>query len=92
MKRTYWNGLPCPAVRGKGVVAHNLRNSKAWYDDLVGMTQRLVRVYAPGGVRHIWDGDGSGWYKVTEGRGSPNVGHTDIEVEPGSFKVLPLEE
>lgn len=92
---TFWNGLPTEAVRGSAVVADSGAFPQYWARPLVG--QRIPVVWVSldgvnygGGESYLDDRDGSGWRKVTEGRGSPRYGHADLDIEPGSFR--PLDE
>ena len=84
--RTFWNGEPTPARRVRVVVAappedmpgHWLHSS-----GLIGKTINAVEVTYPAwdGPQYLYDEDGSGWFKVTEGHGSPRWGHRNILVE-----------
>lgn len=59
-------------------------------EDLQGQRINAVEVVLDnvnhgGGITYLDDRDGSGWHKVTEGRGSPRVGHRNVplvDVEP----------
>jgi len=87
MTETYWNGLPMPAEPVR-VVVDTSPVSTWWCAALAGTERAAVRVGEPGGeVMYLDDEDGSGWWKVTEGRGSPRVPHRSLpvvrEVAPG---------
>ena len=83
---TYWNGLPTPARKVTGVVREwepEKDPPAAWWRELVGQRVPAVRVVLDGvnyggGVTFLWDGDGSGWRKVTVGHGSPRYGHRNV--------------
>lgn len=80
MTETYWNGLPTPAERVR-VVVDTSPVDTWWCADLAGTERAAVRVGEPGGeVMYLDDEDGSGWWKVTEGRGSPRVPHRSLPV------------
>lgn len=90
---TYWNGLPTEAICGTAVVADDGRFAQYWArrENLVGLRIRVVRVVLDGvnyggGIEYLDNRYGSGWRKVTEGHGSPNVGHRSVQIEPGSFE------
>lgn len=81
---TYWNGerLDPPALKGRAVVADSTFFPRYWAreDGLIGQEIAVVRVNYGGATFYLDDRDGSGWAKVTEGRGSPRWGHREIEV------------
>jgi hypothetical protein len=90
--RTYWNGLPLPvpARRGTAVVADAPEFPGYWARDLIGKRIEVVEVNLAGvslagTVDYLDDRDGSGWRKVTEGRGGPGFGHASLDIERGSF-------
>lgn len=92
----YWNGLPTLASRGTAIVADAPQFPAYWAkaDGIVGQRIPVVRVVLDGvnyggGVTYLDDRDGSGWAKVTTGRGSPRYGHADVAVEIGSFEATP---
>jgi hypothetical protein len=70
--KTYWNGqeTPCAKVRFKleGDGGHPLY----WARHLIGQTVDAVRVQYGGKIFYLYNEDGSGWTKVTEGHGSPH--------------------
>jgi hypothetical protein len=77
---TYWNGLPMPAERVR-VVVDTAPVHTWWCAALAGTERAAVRVGEPGGeVTYLDDEDGSGWWKVTEGRGSSRVPHRSLPV------------
>lgn len=82
---TFWNGEPCTAVKGVGVVAENPNNKHYWARDLVGMMIQVVRVTYGGAAFDIDNRDGSGWRKVTVGGGSPRYRHRNVRLRPTSF-------
>ena len=94
---TYWNGLPTIATRGTAVVFDSRTFPEYWARPYVGQRVPVVRVNldgvnAGGGVTYLYDGDGSGWRKVTVGHGSPRFGHRGIEVEDASFRPALLDD
>lgn len=93
MTETLWNGLPTPARKVTGVVRPWAEGDPpaAWWRHLVGQRVDAVEVVLDGvnyggGVNYLFDGDGSGWAKVTEHKGSPWVGHRDIALMPESIE------
>lgn len=94
LEETFWNGLPTPAARGTAVVAAAPEFPQYWAkaEGIVGERIPVVRVVLDGvnyggGVTYLDDRTGSGWAKVTNGRGSPRYGHADVAVVAGSFEA-----
>jgi hypothetical protein len=88
---TYWNGLPTIARRGTAVVADAPEFSLYWAYSLVGQRIPVVLVVldgvnAGGGIAYLDNRDGSGWIKVTKGRGSSRVSHGEVAIQEGSFE------
>lgn len=88
--KTFWNGLPTPALRGTAVVAPAPEFPQYWAADLVGQRIAVVLVVLDGvnyggGTSYLDDRDGSGWAKVTEGHGGPRWPHSDVAIVPDSF-------
>lgn len=88
--KTYWNGeeLDPPARQATAVIADSGRFPSYWARsaDLVGVRVSVVEVLYFDEPMYLFDGDGSGWAKVTEGSGSPRWGHRDVEIEEGSVE------
>ncbi|TFI42075.1 hypothetical protein E4P29_18675 [Rhodococcus sp. 1R11] len=86
--KTYWNGQETPAVRGTAVVADSGRFPRYWAreENLVGERIEVVLVDYAGDISYLDNRTGFGWYKVTEGHGSPAVGHKNLSIKPGSFR------
>lgn len=74
---TYWNGLSTPCVRGTLTVGE-APVPTFWWAKLTGQKVRVVRVDWMNGTFYLYDEDGSGWFKVTDGHGSPAWGHKNI--------------
>lgn len=88
---TYWNGqrLDPPARRCLLRIEDMPNLPRYWAREagLVGVTVSAVQVVAPGQEpMYLFDGDGSGWEKVTQHRGSPRAGHKNISGELISYK------
>jgi hypothetical protein len=84
--KTYWNGEPCQAAMGTAEVA-DASFPLYWARELVGQRIAVVRVdYFDDLPMYLDDQGGKGWRKVTEGRGSPRVGHRNVAIKPGSFQ------
>lgn len=77
---TYWNGEHAEATRTFVRVADSGRFPEYWAREHVGTVRAAVRVQYGGRTFHLDDEDGSGWRKVTEGRGAPSWPHRDLEV------------
>jgi len=91
----YWNGLPTKIRKVVGTVKEWQDDDPplAWWKPIVGQHIRAVEVVLDnvnygGGIVYLWDEDGSGWYKVTEGKGSPNYGHRELPL----INIKPNEE
>lgn len=83
MTRTWWNGEPCEAERGTVVVGRAPR-ATWWCAELEGTRRRVVRVTYAGQVFYL-DNDGenagTGWRKVTTGKGWPDTFHASVPVD-----------
>lgn len=80
--KTYWNGGPCQVRRVRVVVADAPEFPKYWARQFVGRERAAVEiVYGEGPPFYLDNEDGSGWLKVTEGKGSPQYGHKSLRVE-----------
>ena len=90
---TYWNGQPTLAYRGTAIVADNPAFPQYWAREANIIGQRIAVVCVVlegvnygGGITYLDNRDGSGWYKVTKGYGSPRVGHANVTIVPNSFE------
>ena len=77
--KTFWNGEPCQARRVRVLVGESERSSW-WCARLVGTTREAVEVTYGGQAFYLDNEDGSGWRKVTNGKGSPQYGHKSLPV------------
>lgn len=79
--RTYWNYQPTSARKVRVIVGPS--PVKTWWcAELEGTERAAVEVSYPGGKPFYLDNeDGSGWAKVTRGRGGPEWGHSELPVE-----------
>lgn len=91
MSKTQWNGEPCAALRVTATVADSGIFPQYWAREFVGTRRKAVRVEYGGNTFYLDDEDGSGWNKVTHG-GSPNWGHRDLIVDPGSVEPRAVAE
>ena len=89
---TFWNGLPTPARRGTAVVAAAPEFPQYWakVEGIIGQRIPVVEVVLDGvnyggGIDYLDNRDEQGWRKVTNGHGSPQYGHKNVGIEPGSF-------
>lgn len=74
---TFWNYEPCEAWRQKIKVGKAERPT-FWYANLDGTTREAVGVNYHGHVFYLDNEDGSGWAKVTKGRGGPDWPHNSL--------------
>jgi hypothetical protein len=88
--RPRWNGEPCTAIRGTATVRDSGFFPQPWFRDLEGQTRRVVHVTWQGQTHWLDDADGTGWVKVTTGRGGPRAGHRSIDIDPDTFRADPL--
>ena len=91
MSRGYWNGLATEVTRGSGVVAPHSHFPYHSGETLIGKRIKVVRVVLDGinlggGTVYLDNQNGSGWAKVTDGRGYPAFGHWDLSIVPGTFE------
>ncbi len=84
MSDTFWNGQPAVARKVKVIVGPSLR-STWWCAGMEGQQRDAVEVSQGGQTFYLDNEDGSGWLKVTEGRGSFRWGHRSLPVS----KVMP---
>ena len=81
MSKTFWNGEPCEA-RIVVVIVGKSPKKTWWCAGLEGQERQAVEVkYGDEKPFYLDNEDGEGWAKVTEGRGSPQWGHSSIPVE-----------
>jgi len=84
----WWAGRDYPGEMPEGFKAQPA-------EDLQGQRIEAVEVVLDGvnyggGIAYLDNRDGSGWYKVTEGHGSPRLGHRDvplIDIEPSKAQI-----
>jgi hypothetical protein len=77
MTDTFWNGEPCEARIVKVIVGKPLRPSW-WCADLEGKQRTAIQIAQQGQTFFIDHEDGTGWRKITEGRGMPNYPHSSL--------------
>lgn len=86
---TYWNGEPCNARRVLAMVG-TVPVPTWWCNGMEGTVRRAVEIrYRGSKPFYLDDEDGSGWRKVTQGRGLPSWGHRSLpvsEVAEGSLQ------
>lgn len=86
-KNGFWNGLPTEVRKVTGTVRKWQEGDppQAWWREL-GLEGREVKavevvldgVNFGGGIIYLYDEDGQGWHKVTEGHGGPRWGHSEV--------------
>ena len=90
--KTYWQGESCKAKRVTAVLADSKEFPLFWgrSENLVGQRVDAVEVIYATEKFYLYDGDGSGWAKVTNGFGSPSWGHKSMTPVDGT--VTPRQE
>lgn len=88
--QAWWAGIPISDEHRATMEAFGMTASPS--ENLQGQRVAAVEVVLDGvnfggGTIYLDNRDGSGWYKVTEGRGSPRIGHAelpliDVETQP----------
>lgn len=71
---TYWNGEFCKATKVR-VEVGQAPTPTWWCVKLKGTIRKAVKVEHPEKTFFLDDEDGTGWLKVTRGRGSPMWNH-----------------
>lgn len=79
-EQAYWNGEPCEARRVRVVVGKS-QLPTWWCAKLEGTERAAVEVTYYGEKFYLDNENGSGWLKVTKGRGSPHLGHSSLPVD-----------
>jgi hypothetical protein len=77
---TYWNGEPAEA-RIVRVIVGKAELPTYWYAELEGTEREVVEVKYGDQTFYLDNEDGSGWFKVTLGRGSPRCYHASLAIE-----------
>lgn len=88
-ERTYWNGIPTDATRGTAIVSDNPDVPKYWarIEGILEKRIPVVEVCVRGDDPVYLDNrSGFGWSKVTQGHGSPGLGHKNVTIVAGSFE------
>ena len=84
MTQTYWNNQPCKARIVRVIIAKAERPT-FWYASLEGMEREAVEISEANQAGeqpfYLDNADGSGWLKVTKGKGSMMYGHRNLAVE-----------
>ena len=88
----YWNGIPITAVRGTAIVADSPKFPEFWAkrEGIIGQRIPVVMVNLDGanyggGISYLDNRAEQGWRKIAYGHGSPQYGHKELNIEPGSF-------
>jgi hypothetical protein len=80
---TYWNNKPCNARKVTVIVA-KAEKPTLWYAAFEGSERQAVEVsdanQSGGRPFYLDNEDGSGWLKVTKGKGSMMYGHRNLEI------------
>lgn len=74
---TFWNGEPCEARIVNVIVGKPLKPTW-WCAEFEGKKRKAVQVAQHGQTFFMDNEDGSGWRKVTEGKGMPNYPHSSL--------------
>lgn len=91
MTKTYWNGEPCEAEQGSGVMLDSPEHPRFWGKaaGLVGQRVPVVRVTYNGQTFYLYDAGSQAWFKITEGKGSPWLSHADLKVS--DYEPTPMD-
>lgn len=81
MVKTFWNGELTKARRCIVQVADSGFFPEYWAKHLVGQHVRAVEVIYGDETMYLYDEEGLGWFKVTQGFGSPHVPHGNLIIE-----------
>lgn len=76
---TFWNYEAAPARKVR-VVVGPCTVPTFWHNGLEGTERNAVEVSYGGHLFYLDNEDGSGWDKVTKGRGGPDWGHKSLPV------------
>lgn len=76
---TFWNYEPTPCRIVRVVVGPCLKET-FWHNGLEGTVREAVEVEYGGDKFYLDNEDGTGWFKVTKGRGGPDYGHSSLPV------------
>ena len=79
-EQTFWNYEPTPARKVRVVVGKSPKPTW-WCADIEGQERDAVEVNYHGTIHYLDNEDGSGWNKVTSGRGGPEWEHRSLPVE-----------
>ena len=77
--KTFWNGEPCLARRVRVIIGESPVPTW-WCFALAGQIREAVEVKYGDQLFYLDNDDGSGWWKVTEGKGSPGWAHRSLPV------------
>lgn len=77
-----WNGEPCRAQRGTGIVLDSPEFPIFWArtEGLIGERVPVVNVEYGAQRFTLYDEASQGWNKLTVGEGSPRVHHANLQV------------
>jgi hypothetical protein len=86
--QTYWNGEPADCRKVTLVVAEPVEMPEHWLHGtgLIGKRVKAVEVPYWQGTMYLYDEDGSGWFKVTEGFGGPYWAHRNLDPVDGTVQ------
>jgi hypothetical protein len=76
-EQTFWNYEPTPARKVRVIVGKSVRPTW-WCAEFEGQERAAVEVNYHGEKFYLDNEDGSGWGKVTGGRGGPEWGHSSL--------------
>jgi hypothetical protein len=78
---TFWNGEPCHARKVRVVIGNHGNFDHPWFLPFVGHERDAVEITYDNRTFYIDDSNGTGWHKVTLGKGSPRWGHSSLDVD-----------
>jgi hypothetical protein len=83
-EKTFWNGEPCEARKVRVIVGKAI-SPTWWCASLEGSEREAVEVRYGGQTFYLDNFNENGWWKVTQGKGSPQCGHSSL---PDDCKVI----
>jgi len=91
--KTYWNGEKAECKKCSLIVADSTKQfPQHWAKHLIGKRVDAVEVIYGGHKWYLYNDDGTGWIKVTLGKGSPMYGHAEVSPENDSVKYSEVKD
>lgn len=77
----FWNGEPCKFYAIRYLIQEVLNSPYHWQNKYIGTYRQIIRVEYGEQFFYIDNEHGSGYYKLTEGEGSPQYPHNSIDLQ-----------